>query len=248
VPAASAEECAVPRILVMPFAFNEGEKIRTTLSRFPARRAYDLMVMDDGSTDGSLDDAAETFGVAVLRHERNRGVGAAMKTAFTYALDNGYDVFVAVAGNNKDDPTEIDRLLEPILNGGQDFVQGSRFLPGGRYGEMPTYRILATKIIHPLLLSVATGKRITESTNGFRAFRLVLLRDQRIAWRQKWLDAYELEPYMLYKAIKLGYRHTEVPVTKIYPPRRLGYSKIKPLTGWWSMLRPVVYLALGFKN
>jgi dolichol-phosphate mannosyltransferase len=232
----------------MPFAFNEGEKIRTTLSRFPRQRDYDLMVMDDGSTDASLDDVAERFGVGVLRHERNRGVGAAMKTAFTYALENGYDVFVAVAGNNKDDPTQIDRLVRPIRDDGYDFVQGSRFLPGGYYGEMPTYRIAATKVVHPVLLSVISGKWITESTNGFRAFRVSLLRDPRIAWRQRWLDRYELEPYLLYKAIKLGYRHTEVPVTKIYPPRRLGYTKMKPIIGWWSMLRPIVYLGLGVKS
>ena len=233
---------------MVPFAFNEGEKIQTTLSRFPTFRDYDLIVMDDGSTDGSLDNVTERFGVRVLRHERNLGVGAAMKTAFGYALDNGYDVFVAVAGNNKDDPTQVNRLVRPLLQDGYDFVQGSRFLPGGYYGAMPTYRILATKFIHPWLLSLIAGKRITESTNGFRAFKVALLRDPRIGWRQLWLDKYELEPYLLYKAIKLGYRHTEVPVTKIYPPRRLGYSKMKPIVGWWSMLRPIVYLGLGLKS
>jgi dolichol-phosphate mannosyltransferase len=247
-PSGTDPRAAHSKVLVMPFAFNEGEKIRTTLSRFPRQRDYDLIVMDDGSSDGSLDDVDTVFGVGVLRHGRNLGVGAAMKTAFTYALHNGYEIFVAVAGNNKDDPTQIDRLLEPILKHGYDFVQGSRFLPGGYYGDMPTYRILATKLAHPVLLSLVAGKRITESTNGFRAFRLSLLRDERINWRQAWLDRYELEPYLLYKAVKLGYKHTEVPVTKIYPPRRLGYTKMKPIVGWWSILRPIVYLGLGLKS
>jgi dolichol-phosphate mannosyltransferase len=247
-PCGNNPRAAHSKVLVMPFAFNEGEKIRTTLSRFPRHRDYDLIVMDDGSSDGSLDDVDTAFGVGVLRHARNRGVGAAMKTAFTYALQNGYEIFVAVAGNNKDDPTQIDRLLEPILKNGYDFVQGSRFLAGGYYGEMPTYRIFATKLAHPLLLSLVAGKRITESTNGFRAFRLALLRDERIDWRQAWLDRYELEPYLLYKAVKLGYKHTEVPVTKIYPPRRLGYTKMKPIVGWWSILRPIIYLGLGLKS
>jgi dolichol-phosphate mannosyltransferase len=112
---------------------------------------------------------------------------------------------------------------------------------------MPLYRRIATRI-HPLLFSLCTRKRLTESTNGFRAFKTAILHDPRINWRQDWLDKYELEPYLLYKAITLGYKHTEVPVTKIYPPKSLGYTKMKAIKGWWSILRPVVYLALGIKK
>ena len=68
------------------------------------------------------------------------------------------------------------------------------------------------------------------------------------AWRQSWLDRYELEPYLLLKAIRLGYRHCEVPVTKIYPPHEHGYTKMRPVVDWWSILRPVVYLGLGMKK
>ena len=114
-------------------------------------------------------------------------------------------------------------------------------------GAMPIYRRFATRL-HPALFWVITGKRVSESTNGFRAFRTSILRDERIHWRDKWLDKYELEPYLLFKAIKLGYRHTEVPVTKIYPPKRLGYTKMKAITGWWSILRPLVYLGLRLKS
>src|SRR5262245_59335453 len=78
--AGQLERAESPRILVVPFAFDEGEKIRTTLSRFPRERNYHLLVMDDGSTDGSLDHVDTLFGASVLSHDRNRGVGAAMKT------------------------------------------------------------------------------------------------------------------------------------------------------------------------
>jgi dolichol-phosphate mannosyltransferase len=235
------------KTLVAAFAFNEGEKIRRTLGRHPQNREYDLLVMDDGSTDGSL----ENCGVApliVLRNETNRGIGAAMKTVFQYAVDHQYDVLAIQAGNDKDDPLELRRLLDPILLGEADFVQGSRFLPGGSYGNTPIYRVLATRFVHPWLFSLAVGRRLTETTNGFRAFRTSILRDPRIDWRQDWLDKYELEPYLLYKAIKLGYRHREVPVSKIYPPHEQGYTKMKPITGWWSILRPVIYLWWGVKN
>jgi dolichol-phosphate mannosyltransferase len=235
------------KILVATFAFNEGEKIRRTIDRHPRERCYDLLVMDDGSTDGALS-AAWLDGVIVLRNEANQGIGAAMKRVFQYALDHEYDLLVIQAGNDKDDPHEIPRLLEPILKNEADFVQGSRFLSGGGYGNTPFYRVLATRFVHPVLFSLAVGKRLTETTNGFRSFRTAILRDPRINWRQEWLSKYELEPYLLFKTINLGYRHCEVPVTKTYPPRQQGYTKMKPVTGWWSILRPVLYLWWGIKQ
>jgi dolichol-phosphate mannosyltransferase len=234
------------RVLAATFAYNEGEKIRTTLARHPRTRPYDLAVADDGSTDHALDDVDSS--VIVLRNETNRGIGATMKDVFQYALDRGYDVLVIQAGNDKDDPMEIPALLEPIAKGDADFVQGSRYLGGGGFGNMPKYRVLGTRVIHPLIFSMAARKRVTESTNGFRAFRTELLRDPRINWRQAWLDRYELEPYLLLKAIRLGYRHCEVPVTKIYPSHALGYTKMRPFVDWWSITRPVVYLGLGLRK
>ena len=178
---------------------------------------------------------------------RVAGVGAALRKGFEYARTRG-DVIVVIAGNNKDEPREIPKLLEPIADGNALFVQGSRFLNEGGYGgDMPFYRKIATRV-HPLLFSLFTGKRVTESTNGFRAFHVKLLDDRRIALDQPWLDAYELEPYLYYKTITLGYPSCEVPVTKIYPPKKIGYTKMKPITGWWSILRPLILLRLGYKT
>jgi dolichol-phosphate mannosyltransferase len=235
------------RVLAATFAYNEGEKIRRTIARHPPGRSYDLLVFDDGSTDGALDDVDRSR-VIVLRNETNQGIGSAMKRVFEYSLDHGYDVLVIQAGNDKDDPLQIPALLAPIESGAADFVQGSRFLDGGGFGNMPTYRVFGTRVMHPLVFSLASGKRVTESTNGFRAFKTAVLRDTRIDWRQDWLDRYELEPYLMLKAIKLGYRHCEVPVTKIYPRHELGYTKMRPVIDWWSILRPVIYLGLGLKR
>lgn len=234
------------RVLAATFAFNEGDKIRRTLARHPAERPYDLLVHDDGSTDGALD--AVPAGVIVLRNPSNQGIGAAMKRVFQYTIDHGYDVLVIQAGNDKDDPLEIPALLAPLERGDADFVQGSRYLGGGGFGNMPSYRVFATRVVHPLIFSLAARKKVTESTNGFRAFRTAILRDPRIDWRQAWLDRYELEPFLMLKAIRLGYRHVEVPVTKVYPAHALGYTKMRPFIDWWSIMRPVVYLGLGLKR
>lgn len=234
------------RVLAATFAYNEGEKIKRTLARHPAHRAYDLLVVDDGSTDGALD--AVGANVIVLRNATNCGIGASMKQVFEYVLDRGYDVVVIQAGNDKDDPLEIPALLAPLAADRADFVQGSRYLQGGAFGNMPQYRVLGTRVVHPLAFSIAARKRVTDSTNGFRALRTSILRDPRVDWRQPWLDRYELEPYLMMKAIRLGYRHVEVPVTKIYPRHELGYTKMRPFVDWWSILRPIVYLGLGVKK
>jgi len=234
------------RVLAATFAYNEGEKIRRTLDRHPPNRTYDLLVFDDGSTDGALQGIDPR--IIVLRNDKNQGIAAAMKRVFQYALDSAYDVLVIHAGNDKDNPLEIPALVGPIERGAADFVQGSRYLGGGSFGNMPRYRVFSTRVVHPFVFSLAARKRVTESTNGFRAFRTELLRDARIDWRQPWLDRYELEPYLLLKAIRLGYRHCEVPVTKVYPSHALGYTKMRPFVDWWSILRPVVYLGLGLRK
>ena len=95
----------------------------------------------------------------------------------------------------------------------------------------------------------STWQRCTDLTNGFRAYRLALLRDPRVNVWQAWLDNYEYEYYVHWKAYTLGYKVAEVPVTKSYPPQKgVGYSKIRPFSGWWSMLRPFVLLALRIKR
>ena len=121
----------------------------------------------------------------------------------------------------------------PLLAGG---VTGAEF-----------WRVVLVSL-NNLLFSLAARHRVSDSTNGFRAIRTSVLRDPRIRLDQPWLDEYELEPYLYVRAIRLGYRTAEVPVTKVYPARRLGQTKMKPIVGWWSILRPLVFLGLGLKK
>lgn len=234
------------RVLASAVAFNEATKIGLVLDRFKADLADKVIVVDDGSDDGTPREV-ERRGIEIVRHDHRRGVGAAIRTAIRYAQRHYFDVIVILAGNDKDRPDEIPRLVAPIETGDFEVVQGSRYLGGGKIGGMPLYRRIATRM-HPWFMSLATGHRFTDSTNGFRAIRLSLFDDARIDLDQDWLDAYELEPYILFKAARLGHRVTEVPVTKIYPPKKVGYTKMRPFVDWWSILRPIIFLAAGIKR
>lgn len=227
--------------------YNEGEKLRSVIGRFNDYSRYDVLIIDDGTTDGSVEKIPQNEHIFIIRNAGNCGAGYSVRRALYYGKEHGYDGVILVSGNNKDRPEDIDKIIAAFEQG-FDLVQGSRYLPGGDYGNMPSYRVIATKLIHPWLFSLVSGMKITDSTNGFRAVRLSLLNDRRIDLDQKWLDRYELEPYLFYKVIKLGYRVKEVPVAKIYPPKEQGYTKMKPVTGWWSILRPLIYLGLGIKK
>lgn len=236
-----------PRIVAIPIAFNEEKKIGSVLDRFAEVQGVDVAVLDDGSTDGTPHVICEK-GAMLIQHSERAGAGAAIRTAYRWARDRGYDICVIMAGNDKDRPSEIFRLIDPISEGKAVLVQGSRYLPGGNYGNMPFYRRVSTQILHPWLFSFFARQRMTDTTNGYRALRLTVLDDSRINLNQSWLDKYELEPYLLYMLIRLGYAVTEVPVTKIYPMKQLGYTKMKPITGWWSILRPILLLGFGLRK
>jgi len=235
------------RVIAMAPVLNEEKKIAEVVRRIPRSVVDDVLVIDDGSTDRSAEVARE-LGARVLPMGRVVGVGAALRAGYADAVKNGFDVAVVMAGNNKDSPEEIPLLLDPIADGRADFVQGSRFLKAdANFGPMPFYRKIATRV-HPLLFSLVAGRRVTESTNGFRAIKREVLEDPRLDLEQEWLDEYELEPYLYIRTIRMGYRTAEVPVTKIYPPKQLGQTKMKPISGWWSILRPLVLMGLGLKK
>lgn len=232
--------------LVCVFVYNEGAKLSETLARFPADRNYDVAVIDDGSTDGAGEIVGK-FPFAYMRHEVNRGVGAAFRTAFEYCIAHNYEVFVSMAGNGKMHPVDIPALIDPILSGKFDYVQGSRYLSGGRHENLPLFRRIAIPMVS-WVIGILSGFPSSDVTCGFRAYKLEIVRRRELDITQEWLDRYEMEYYIHYYAIQLGYRVTEAPVAMTYPASKKNYSKIPAFSGWWSMLRPWVFLYLGLKR
>jgi dolichol-phosphate mannosyltransferase len=233
------------RVLVMFPFFNEEGKLPQLTARISSGQADEFLGVNDGSTDNGP--ALLTATGIKFVNQSHKGVGACIQNAIRYAREHGFDVLVVMAGNGKDDPAQIPDLLRPIAEGRADYVQGSRYLPGGSSPNLPLFRNLAIKALS-VFFRLCMGEKCTDLTNGFRAYRLALLDDPKININQSWLDGYEFEYYVHWKVVQCGYRLVEVPVTKTYPSAGVPYTKIVPFVGWWHMLRPFLLLSLGLRK
>ncbi len=235
------------RVLAVAPAYNEEGKIARTFEDLPRDVVTTALLVDDGSTDGTADEA-RAVGVEVISHPHNRGVGAALRTGVDFARHNGFDIVVIMSGSGKTRAAEIERLVAPVAAGECDLAKGSRYLPGGACGNMPLQRRLGTRG-YSFVFSCLARRWITDASNGFRAFRTALFDDQRLNLWQDWLDGYGLEPYLLFQVVRLGYRLLEVPVTIEYPvvPGK-PYTKMRMLTDWWRVTSPALLLALGLRR
>ena len=235
------------KIIVVIPAFNEGQKIKNVVKKITKNEFAEILVIDDGSTDGSCDELP-SLGASIIRHNKRQGIGVALWHGLKYALEHKYEIIVVMAGNDKDEPKEVSDLIKPIINGEAYYVQGSRYLKGGNFGKMPKHRLLFTKL-YSLALSICTSTKVTDGTNGFRAYKTEILKDKRINVFQDWLKD-SMEYYLSIKILKLGYKYNEVPVTKLYP-QGVGYkyyTKVKPFSGWVERLKPLFFLTLGIRK
>src|SRR5262245_3308650 len=217
-------------LIVVP-AHNEEECLPRTIAEL-AREApgLDVVVVDDGSRDRTKHVAREA-GARVLVLPVNLGVGGALQTGFRYALERGYDAVVQFDADGQHDPRDLAAVLAPVLEGRADLSIGSRFVDGDRAYRAPWSRRLGM-MAFSALTSLAVGRRLTDTTSGFRAY------GRRVMWLcldyfpQDFPDA----PLLIWLA-RNGMRWTEVPVrmrertagTSFYTFTRKAYYPYKTL-------------------
>ncbi|MBL8357173.1 MAG: glycosyltransferase family 2 protein [Delftia acidovorans] len=237
-----------PWCVVVP-VINEGERIRSLVERMRAASIdalADIVIVDGGSTDGSLEpDWLRARGVAGLLVKTGPGrLSAQLRCGYAFALAHGYAGIVTIDGNNKDDPDAIPRMIQ-ALGAGFDFVQASRYLPGGAAENTPLLRTLAIRLIHAPLLRLFSGFRWTDTTQGFRAYGRAMLLDPRVAPFRDCFDTYELLAYLSYRVPRLGYRCVEIASRRSYPRSGAVPTKIGGLRGNLGILAILVKACLG---
>lgn len=235
------------RYCLCVFVINEGDRFRAQLDRMRLLHdKIDIVIADGGSNDGStVPDQLAAAGVRALLVKTGQGrLSAQMRMALAYALEEGYQGVVTIDGNNKDDPSAVDRFID-ALDKKFDHVQGSRYVPGGKGTNTPFLRHYGVTLLHAPIMSLAAGFRYTDTTNGFRAYSRRLLLDPRVAPFRDVFTDYELHYYLAIRAARLGFKCCEVPVARTYPRGTETPTKIRGLRGNARILRTLLLAAAG---
>jgi glycosyltransferase involved in cell wall biosynthesis len=215
-------------------AYNEEKLIGETLSSIPeyVDRIY---AVDDGSTDRTFEIVQEfakkDSRIVCIKHEKNRGLGAAIVTGYKRALQDKMDIVAVMAGDNQMDPKDLSTLLDPIVEGKVDFAKGNRFLKNYDL-RMSYWRRFGTFLL-TMLTKIASGYwHVGDSQNGYVAITINALKKIDL---NKLHKSYSFENDLLIKASVAGLRVVNVPVKiryKIGERSKIKYSKFMISTSW----------------
>jgi len=193
-------------VIGMP-SFNEEKRIGAIIAKLK-KLGHDILVCNDGSSD-MTEDIAREMGVQVISHPKNLGYGAAIRSIFTKAAENDYDVLVTFDADGQHKPDDINKILQLIINNEADIVIGSRF-SNEKNNQIPKYRKVGIKAITGLT-NTTSGKKISDAQSGFRAYTKKVLHE--IVPSDTGMG---VSTEILIKANKKKFRIAEVPITVLY--------------------------------
>lgn len=230
---------------------NEGVRIRNELDKMNINNVCDvadIIIIDGGSTDGSLElnFLEEKNVTGLLTKIGPGGLSAQLRCAYAFALDQGYKGIVTIDGNDKDDSEAIPRFIDALIQG-VDFVQASRYIVGGVAENTPMIRNIAIRLIHAPMLTLCSGFKWTDTTQGFRAYSRKMLISPDISVFRDIFITYELLAYLSYRAPILGFKCLELPTKRYYPKKEVP-TKISGFAGNVSVLKILFKACIGLYN
>jgi dolichol-phosphate mannosyltransferase len=193
-----------------------------------------MQMIQDGSGEGGALSRVSS-GSKLVKKDKGKQ-GAQLRMGIYWALKRGYKGIITIDGNYKDSIEDVPRFIQK-LEEGYDFVQGSRFIKGGRAVNTPFSRLLAVRLLHAPVISVTAGQKFTDTTNAYRAYSARYLKDERVAPLRDVFMTYELLAYLSVRATQLGYRACEIPVKRVYPKKGAVPTKISFLKGNTELIR-----------
>lgn len=240
------------RVVAIIPAFNEEVALGSVILR-TSQYVDNIIVINDGSSD-KTENVAKLAGAEIISHPKNLGKGQGLKSGFDLveSINNNsnetYDIIVTIDGDGQNNPDEIPNLISPIINGGADFVNGSRYIEGFDGDDTPGYRRIGQKVLDKAT-NISSGLNITDSQSGFRAFSKNTIRFFKLND-----SGFGIESEMLSDAAEAGIKIVEVPITVRYD---LDGSTENPITHGVGVLlkiikdmefrRPIIYFTIpGF--
>ena len=217
-----------PKIIAAIPCFNEERCIGSVVLK-TKKFVSSVIVIDDGSTDATAE-VAEAAGASVHQHDRNRGYGAAIRSALEKGKQLGADVLVIVDGDGQHDPKDIPKLVKPLIDGEADVVIGSRFLGSGK--KPPFYRRVGQRVL-TTVTNVGSGQKVSDSQSGFRAYSAKALNALNLAE-----DGMSVSSEMQFAIGKSGLKVKEVPIDVTYE----GQAKRSPVEHGIGVLSRVLVL------
>lgn len=229
--------------VVVP-VINEGERLTRQLeamAQLGQMNQVDVIIADGGSSDGSTTPATlRRFDITTLLIKRGVGkLSTQLRMAYAWALESGYKGIVTIDGNGKDDIEAIPEFVA-ALDRGVDYAQASRFIKGGQGVNTPLSRLIAIRLIHAPVLSLAAGKWLTDTTQGYRAYSAHYLLHPSVQPFREAFARYELLAYLSVRASQLGLSVSEIPTRRVYPADGTVPTKINSISGNIDLMKTLL--------